>query len=963
MFHIGKLSDADVVERVLAGKTEAFEILVVRYMGAVQAVAYAHTGNHTDAEDVVQDVFLRAFKSLDGLRTPSKFRSWLMTITRNTARNHLRKSGREVPLDAVGETAEAPPVDLETEETFAVLRQHAMKLDVNHREVLLLYYFSRQSTRDIAALLDISVDATTKRLQRARETLGRSLIDVVDVSFDRYRATKETASKSAKAIIATPVTWDVSRVAQAQENLSWFGKGLLSAKAVATIVALSIGTGVAWKVVMPAGPESTSAAREHEHALRAQASGDELQNNASPRAGQGPVSISPKESERPLLIAAADEIVGTLRQPTGIPVKGATVNAITGEGIITGVSDDNGQFRIGGLRPWPYAVSSKPSGYLADRKTQVFPGRGVVDLVLVPELSIAVQVINAQTRQPVPEFAWQYVPKGYMPQRRLAGWEERREQGEYVGRQPNALRARYDGLARLRDGRWTETEDAEGRFQVAALEEGIADIFAVAPGYALGTLRRTGLKHGEPVEDGVIELHPAPLLTGVVKGPNGKPVSEAHIFLGFGEDKRIIPGPPERQPRLERAARSNRSDSTTPKQRWQVSGLQPHSPHTYAIDFTDESGRFQTDFLPRMPRWVGVYHLLYAPAIFEVQATQGREVEMQLQVERATTLQVAVTFGGRPAESAPEFAGYSSDYSVHVEQMEDALSDMSQSVQGVASIFEIQPLHPGKVRLSGQYKLTKPLGIPEGEIWNRFYAAAPGGYAMIRGSMETPQELDIRRGRANHTEIDFPALSCEVSGAIQRAGRFIDEVEIRFKVHTPLGDEVSAALNILDGAEQYACVLPPGEVSMSIVTMLADGDSGSRRDARIEQKSFTLAPYQTLVHDIDAYDGTASISGQIIGKEESKRLTMTLYTGTLSGPAAWSDLGNLPEQDRMQLAKERQSHYRAKVSLERHAAPEYQVNGLAAGTYTFVVPIGDGNTKYIPFTLEEGKDLTLDLAL
>ena len=58
-------SDALVVQEVLSGERDAFSVLVRRYMPAVHALAFAHTGNHADADDVVQETFLKAYTSLD----------------------------------------------------------------------------------------------------------------------------------------------------------------------------------------------------------------------------------------------------------------------------------------------------------------------------------------------------------------------------------------------------------------------------------------------------------------------------------------------------------------------------------------------------------------------------------------------------------------------------------------------------------------------------------------------------------------------------------------------------------------------------------------------------------------------------------------------------------------------------------------------------------------------------------
>jgi len=82
--------DARRVRRALGGDSAAFTELVTRHMPAVRAVARACTGNLADAEDVVQEAFLKAWLSLDTLQEPGRFGGWVVTIARNVARSQLR---------------------------------------------------------------------------------------------------------------------------------------------------------------------------------------------------------------------------------------------------------------------------------------------------------------------------------------------------------------------------------------------------------------------------------------------------------------------------------------------------------------------------------------------------------------------------------------------------------------------------------------------------------------------------------------------------------------------------------------------------------------------------------------------------------------------------------------------------------------------------------------------------------
>ena len=171
------VSDEEAVRQVLDGRREVFEVLVRRHMSMAHAIAYAQTGNCADAEDVTQEAFLRAYQALRALRKPRLFAPWLARIIQNTAHTLMKRRHRERFLDC-SDIAVAPeaPAQIDEEETRTLLRKHVCQLDPASREVLLLHYFSGKTTLEIAALLSITRHAAKKRLQRARQKLGETLL-------------------------------------------------------------------------------------------------------------------------------------------------------------------------------------------------------------------------------------------------------------------------------------------------------------------------------------------------------------------------------------------------------------------------------------------------------------------------------------------------------------------------------------------------------------------------------------------------------------------------------------------------------------------------------------------------------------------------------------------------------------------------------------------------------------------
>lgn len=170
-------TDADVIERTLAGNRAAFETLLERYGRMAYAVALARTGNHEDAEDMVQEAWLQAFQNLPRLREPERFRPWLGSIVRNLSINAAKRQWRE---RALWETQQITEGDLrkqvEEADALAVLWTQVAGLAPEHREVLTLHYHAGMTTEEISETIGASRESVKKRLQRARAALGEQTL-------------------------------------------------------------------------------------------------------------------------------------------------------------------------------------------------------------------------------------------------------------------------------------------------------------------------------------------------------------------------------------------------------------------------------------------------------------------------------------------------------------------------------------------------------------------------------------------------------------------------------------------------------------------------------------------------------------------------------------------------------------------------------------------------------------------
>ncbi len=174
-------ADEELVSQTLAGDRDAFGVLVHKYQDMVFAYAFQKVRNETDAEDVMQEVFLRAYRNLYALRHPYRFRSWLYTIMSNECNRWLARvvkiRQREVML--MEAAADALPDDpahtVPTEGWRVELEQAIAALSDENRVAVSMFYMGDRSLKEISDFLGVSVNTVSGKLHRARQQLGRAL--------------------------------------------------------------------------------------------------------------------------------------------------------------------------------------------------------------------------------------------------------------------------------------------------------------------------------------------------------------------------------------------------------------------------------------------------------------------------------------------------------------------------------------------------------------------------------------------------------------------------------------------------------------------------------------------------------------------------------------------------------------------------------------------------------------------
>ncbi|MGB7295004.1 MAG: sigma-70 family RNA polymerase sigma factor [Candidatus Aminicenantales bacterium] len=177
------MEETDLIRRSQAGDGEAFGVLIERYKGKVFSLAYGFTRDRTAADDLAQEVFIKAYFSLPRFKARSEFGTWLYRIAVNHAKDYLRKNRnrqKDVSIEDIGEhrlaAAEKSQEDLRSqEERRAMVLAAVERLPEKYRVVLTLRDIEGMSYEDIARILDLSPGTVDSRLHRARQKMRQRL--------------------------------------------------------------------------------------------------------------------------------------------------------------------------------------------------------------------------------------------------------------------------------------------------------------------------------------------------------------------------------------------------------------------------------------------------------------------------------------------------------------------------------------------------------------------------------------------------------------------------------------------------------------------------------------------------------------------------------------------------------------------------------------------------------------------
>jgi RNA polymerase sigma-70 factor (ECF subfamily) len=181
-----RLEDSELVRRCLDGDTDAYGELIQRYQGAVYATAFYYVGRHGAAEDIAQDAFLAAYRSMPRLRDAAKFGPWMKQVACRTAANWLRKNSdrlsTETPLPhkrtvAIEDVREGPRGRVERRERLEQVQRAIDTLPERYRLPVVLRYLQELSYQEISDYTGETKDEIRGVLQRAGRQLRELLSD------------------------------------------------------------------------------------------------------------------------------------------------------------------------------------------------------------------------------------------------------------------------------------------------------------------------------------------------------------------------------------------------------------------------------------------------------------------------------------------------------------------------------------------------------------------------------------------------------------------------------------------------------------------------------------------------------------------------------------------------------------------------------------------------------------------
>jgi RNA polymerase sigma-70 factor, ECF subfamily len=171
--------ETEIISRVLNGDHQAYALLVEEYKSPIYNLAYRMTGNLEDADDLTQEIFIRAYKNLWRFDLKKRFYTWLYTISTNLIRNHLKKVKNEklfdwkIDIENIADKKDnSAESDIIAAEKMYSIESALMALEFELRTMIIMKYQQELSFEDIVVITGKTISAVKMKIYRGLEKLN-----------------------------------------------------------------------------------------------------------------------------------------------------------------------------------------------------------------------------------------------------------------------------------------------------------------------------------------------------------------------------------------------------------------------------------------------------------------------------------------------------------------------------------------------------------------------------------------------------------------------------------------------------------------------------------------------------------------------------------------------------------------------------------------------------------------------
>lgn len=174
------MSQNNIIKKFQSGDMNAFEEIFENYKNEALRYSYLITNNKFMSEDIVQESFIKCYKSIGSLKNTEQFKSWFFKILTRTAWKYANKEKYTVPVEDIFERADDRNINESIDvyikhEEFNILHEEIEKLELKQKTVIILYYFNELSIKEIAHIVGCFEGTVKSRLYAARKILKKEL--------------------------------------------------------------------------------------------------------------------------------------------------------------------------------------------------------------------------------------------------------------------------------------------------------------------------------------------------------------------------------------------------------------------------------------------------------------------------------------------------------------------------------------------------------------------------------------------------------------------------------------------------------------------------------------------------------------------------------------------------------------------------------------------------------------------